>query len=70
MALVKKERSEQSEFRAKLKKTKLDGMKERLENIAYLDNNGDDIIINANNDDADNDGGENSDKRDVDWDNN
>jgi len=40
MSLVKVERSERSVFRAKLKETKRAGMKERLENIAYFDDNG------------------------------
>ena len=40
MSLVKVERSERSTFRAQLKKTKLDGMKARLESIAYLDDDG------------------------------
>jgi len=40
MSLVKLEKSERSTFRAQLKRTKLDGMKARLESIAYLDDDG------------------------------
>ena len=41
MSLVKLEKCVQSTFRAQLKRTKLDGMKARLESIAYfLDDNG------------------------------
>ena len=45
MSLVKVERSERSTFRAQLKKTKLAGMKARLESIAYLDDDGNDLDI-------------------------
>ena len=40
MSLVKAERSERSVFRAKLKESKRAGMKERLESIAFLDDDG------------------------------
>ena len=43
MSLVKVEKSERSTFRAKLKETKLAGMKARLESIAYLDDDGNDV---------------------------
>ena len=42
MSMVKMEKSERSEFRAKLKKSKIAGMKARLETIAYYDDNGND----------------------------
>ena len=46
MALVKDERSERSVFRARLTESKLAGMKARLESIAYLDDDGNDVVDN------------------------
>ena len=51
MSIVKEERSERSVFWAKLKETKLAGMKARLESIAYLDDDGY-VDITADNDDG------------------
>ncbi len=49
MLLVEKvERSEQSVFRAKLKETKRAGMKERLESIAYFDDDGSKELVAGN----------------------
>ena len=48
MSLVKMEKSDRSEFRAKLKQTKLAGMKERLESIAYFDDNGNEELDAGN----------------------
>ena len=45
LALVKEERCERSVFRAKLKGAKAAGMKERLESIAYLDDDGNNIVM-------------------------
>jgi uncharacterized protein YnzC (UPF0291/DUF896 family) len=44
MALVKDERSERPVFRARLKESKLAGMKARLESIAYLDDSNDVVV--------------------------
>ena len=48
MSLVKVEKRDRSVFRAKLKETKLAGMKERLESIAYFDDNGNEEIMAEN----------------------
>ena len=53
MSLVKDEKSERSVFRAKLKKAKTAGMKERLQSIAYLDDEGNDAPIVQEGDDDD-----------------
>ena len=50
MSLVKVERSERSIFRAKLKETKRAGMKERLESIAYFDDDGTEELVASDND--------------------
>jgi uncharacterized protein YnzC (UPF0291/DUF896 family) len=50
MSLVKVERSERSVFRAKLKETKRAGMKERLESIAYFDDDGTEELVASDND--------------------
>ena len=50
MSLVKVERSERSVFRAKLKETKRAGMKERLESIAYFDDDGNEELVAGDND--------------------
>ena len=55
MSMVKAERFERSEFRAKLKESKQAGMRERLESIAFLDDNGNFVDI-APADDDDDDG--------------
>jgi uncharacterized protein YnzC (UPF0291/DUF896 family) len=43
MSVVKEEKVERSAFRKKLNEAKAAGMKERLESIAYLDDDGNDI---------------------------
>ena len=51
MSMVKAERFERSEFRAKLKESKRAGMRERLESIAFLDDNGNFVDIAPADDD-------------------
>ncbi len=43
--MVKDERSKRSVFRAKLKEVKAAGMRSRLESIAFLDDDGNDTMI-------------------------
>jgi len=45
LSMVKEERSERSVFRAKIKEAKAAGMKERLESIAFLDEDGNDGTV-------------------------
>ena len=56
MSVVKEEKVERSVFRKKLNEAKAAGMKERLESIAYLDDDGNDIspsLATLNDDDND-----------------